>query len=312
MARFRKILHVVTSARGHRAAFRRAVRLAQANRASLTLAECIADMPAEFYLASGALGGVDLDEYLRRDSARRLARLRSQAERELPRVSTVTLTGKPSIEVVRLAMKGHYDLVVVAAEASERGPWLGSDVLRILRKCPVPVWVEGPVSRARLRGVMAAVDPAHPDAARTRLDLRILDLASAVARQERARLHVVHAWDAPGASTLLRPMMGMTVPQYVAYVDQCRQRHQARLDALLRRIQGLPRNTKVHLEKGDAAEVIVRFARRLRPGLIVMGTVARTGLSAFLYGNTAEKILSQVACPVLAVKPRGFVSPVRL
>ena len=45
--------------------------------------------------------------------------------------------------------------------------------------------------------------------------------------------------------------------------------------------------------------------------LIVMGTVGRTGISGFLIGNTAEKILNTVDCSVLTLKPEGFKSPVK-
>ena len=44
--------------------------------------------------------------------------------------------------------------------------------------------------------------------------------------------------------------------------------------------------------------------------LLVLGTVARTGIAGYVIGNTAEAVLSQVTCSVLAVKPEGFVSPV--
>jgi nucleotide-binding universal stress UspA family protein len=43
-----------------------------------------------------------------------------------------------------------------------------------------------------------------------------------------------------------------------------------------------------------------------------MGTVARTGISGFFIGNTAEDVLNQVNCSVMAVKPEGFVTPVKL
>jgi nucleotide-binding universal stress UspA family protein len=46
--------------------------------------------------------------------------------------------------------------------------------------------------------------------------------------------------------------------------------------------------------------------------LIVMGTVGRSGISGLFIGNTAEKVLQKVDCSVLAVKPEGFVSPVKL
>ena len=45
---------------------------------------------------------------------------------------------------------------------------------------------------------------------------------------------------------------------------------------------------------------------------VVVATGARTGIPGFLIGNTAESILDSIDCPVLAVKPRSFVTPVAL
>jgi nucleotide-binding universal stress UspA family protein len=68
----------------------------------------------------------------------------------------------------------------------------------------------------------------------------------------------------------------------------------------------------VYLLKGEAGRLIPELATAKEVKLIVMGTVSRTGIAGLLIGNTAEKILSQVDCGVLAVKPDGFVTPVRL
>ena len=46
--------------------------------------------------------------------------------------------------------------------------------------------------------------------------------------------------------------------------------------------------------------------------VIVMRTVARTGLPGLITGNIAEQVLSQITCSVLAIKPDGFVSPITL
>jgi len=43
-----------------------------------------------------------------------------------------------------------------------------------------------------------------------------------------------------------------------------------------------------------------------------MGTVGRIGIRGLFIGNTAEAILNQVECSVLAVKPPGFQTPVGL
>jgi nucleotide-binding universal stress UspA family protein len=57
---------------------------------------------------------------------------------------------------------------------------------------------------------------------------------------------------------------------------------------------------------------IPEYATEKDVELIVMGTLGRTGIAGLLIGNTAETILAQVECPVLAVKPEGFVTPVTL
>jgi len=70
---------------------------------------------------------------------------------------------------------------------------------------------------------------------------------------------------------------------------------------------------QIHLPRNDsAATVIVELAKKQSIDLLVMGTVCRTGLPGFFIGNTAEKVLSEVNCSVLTVKPEGFVTPVTL
>ena len=64
--------------------------------------------------------------------------------------------------------------------------------------------------------------------------------------------------------------------------------------------------------KGFAEEIIPQFVVSQGIDLVVMGTVARTGIAGLLMGNTAERLLQRLVCSVLAVKPEGFVSPISL
>ena len=66
------------------------------------------------------------------------------------------------------------------------------------------------------------------------------------------------------------------------------------------------------LRHGDPQLVIPEFVVAAGIDVLVMGTVARGGLSGLLIGNTAERVLRKLPCSVLTVKPDGFVSPVRL
>ena len=69
---------------------------------------------------------------------------------------------------------------------------------------------------------------------------------------------------------------------------------------------------QTHLVKGWARKEIPALAKQIEADLVVMGTVARTGVPGFIMGNTAETILNQIDCSVLAIKPPGFVTPVTL
>ena len=91
-----------------------------------------------------------------------------------------------------------------------------------------------------------------------------------------------------------------------------RRKHRGLLSALAARTVPSSMPYKLHMAKGDPRRALPRLVARHRPDVIVMGTVGRTGIAGLIVGNTAEEVLMQVTCSVLAVKPRGFVSPIGL
>jgi nucleotide-binding universal stress UspA family protein len=58
------------------------------------------------------------------------------------------------------------------------------------------------------------------------------------------------------------------------------------------------------IDTGPMAETIVRFAKRQRADLIVMGTHGRGALAKVVLGSVAERVISQAACPVVTVRGR--------
>jgi nucleotide-binding universal stress UspA family protein len=96
------------------------------------------------------------------------------------------------------------------------------------------------------------------------------------------------------------------------YLAEIKQAHKEWLSDLLAEFGLDRRSAKIHLLKGDPGNVIPRVAKKTNAELVVMGTVARTGVPGFLIGNTAEKTLSKLKCSVLAVKPACFETPVRI
>jgi nucleotide-binding universal stress UspA family protein len=145
------------------------------------------------------------------------------------------------------------------------------------------------------------------DPIREELNLSILQLAILLAQIEEAELHVVHVWPFH-LERLLQGPAGLTADAVAKAGESIRQKHEWALGELVGPF--MQQISRVHLLKGDAKEEVPRLAAAEPFDVIVMGTVCRTGIPGLLIGNTAETVLDQVDCSIVALKPRGFVSPV--
>lgn len=311
MERFTNIL--VAASPGHLEAsvLHRAVRLAEANRARLTVLDVVEPLPRRRRFATVGRRTVDVHAELSRHRSEQLHHLVEDA-RAGDRTEVDVAEGEPFIEVIRHVLEHDHDLVIVGSRAVEQAaPEFPSDVMQVLRKCPVPVWVMRPPPAGGLR-ILALIDPDPDDAVRDGLNDLVLSLATSLTHREDGELHVGHAWELAGEATLrTSPHVGLPAELVDGMSETAEGMHRAQLAAMLERHHVAETGAVVHLVHGHAGEVLPKLAERLEVGLIVMGTVARTGISGLIIGNTAETILQSVHCSVLAVKPEGFVTPVK-
>jgi nucleotide-binding universal stress UspA family protein len=54
---------------------------------------------------------------------------------------------------------------------------------------------------------------------------------------------------------------------------------------------------------GDPSDAVVQVAQRREARLVVLGLRSRTPVGKLVFGSTAQRILLDATCPVLAVKP---------
>lgn len=217
------------------------------------------------------------------------------------RITARVITGD-ILEVVRVAIRENSDLLCKT---------LGDPVLdfKLLRNSPCPVWL----SRldAPPRRIAVAVAPVSPlatpaEAEETERFNRLLaDWGLFMAERFDASLHLVQAAEMPFAS-FIRSQDSLSEDYLARSVDEVRQRFIA--FAKETKVEGISR--ELHFEQGDPEEMIPRIVAREDIDLLVIGTVARTGVAGHLIGNIAEHVLNRVACCVLAVKPEGWVSSV--
>lgn len=245
-----------------------------------------------------------------------LEKLKSELDEEASRlrdtdirVRTVVASGQPFIEIIRQVITKKHDLVMMLADgvSSLREQLFGTLSSHLMRKCPCPVWIIKPSRRRSLRTVFAAVDPNPSDPKRHKLNVEILKRAQTIAQNDKAKLHVVHAWNALGGE-LNRGKWWKSRSEIRLYAERIATEHRSRLNQLLD--SATDGSAIVHMIQGRPGEVIPEIVEREKADLLVMGTVCRTGIPGFFIGNTAEMTLSQVDCSVLTIKPEDFESPV--
>jgi len=321
MKRFKNIIYLNEPTVDQTSAVARAVSLAENNQADLTIVDVIPTqvVTAGIRLPPGGPISNELRAAVESDHRKTMESM-VQSFKEHLQIRLEVLVGKTYLEAIRAVLKNGYDLLIKPAEnPTWTNRLFGSDDLHLLRKCPCPVWLMKPPEKSNYSSILAAVDfdLLVPLPSERELNREILELAASLALSDFASLHIVHAWEALAEKTMLS-RGGMSPEGLTNYGERERERHRTEFYRLAEELRGwIGKDTYdylapgFHLPKGPAKKVIAPLAAELRADFVVMGTVARTGISGLIIGNTAEAILDQLTCSVLAIKPPGFKSPVK-
>ena len=314
MHRFKNLLLLHDTSPEHELVLKRTVDLARRNQARLTVIDVIEEDSWDAGEIYNLAPFQEIKQLVIKERQEELETAIEPVKQQGLDVRAKLLFGKPFLEIIRQVLRENHDLVIKAAqgEGGLQGMLFGSTAMHLMRKCPCPVWVVKKGGSERYNRIIAALDPDSSDGQRNKLSAKIMDLATSLAKLEQSELLVVHAWSLYG-ETILRGGGGrMEKGELDRLVGEAESTHKSGLNDLLQKydLQGL--NYQVHFVKGEAGKVIPELAGKKAADLIVMGTLSRSGVAGFLIGNTAEKILHKVDCSVLAVKPEGFVTPVKV
>jgi len=320
MKRFTNILLIADGDNWQETALERAVSLAKDNQADLTVVDII-----ELSLDLQVIAREKMDRFRSEIVSKRLARLDNMVQHVLDRVTVQTkvIQGAAFLEIIRDVLRNDYDLVMKMSGSRKglKNLLLGSTDMHLLRKCPCPVWLMKPGESVQYQRVLAAVDiePESGDRQKTALNKQIMEMASSLALSEFGKLHIIHAWMRNGRTILDGIGSDFDDAEVEGWGEKTRQLHRSWLDEQERQLlETLGKDSmdylapQLHMVEGETCEVITEFVEKKKIDVVVMGTVARTGISGFFMGNTAESILNTIDCSVLAVKPHGFITPVTL
>lgn len=309
MQRFKKILVGVDLGWAHRAvaeelsdpnreAVRQAIWLAKINGASIHFLFCL-DLSAKAQQLIRNSGGHE--QSLIEEAEGRLAELVTEAQADGVEASCSVVIGKSWLKMIHEVMRNEFDLVVVGTrhEHSLGDFLLGSTAIKLVRKCPCPVWITKPLTKESLNSIVVAHDlrPVGEHA---------LELGCAMAELQDAELHVVHATD----FTECVGIYSVAFPLDEVKADYCKNARKA-IEIQIEKLE-LDQPFTVDMQSNSPESAIIDCAKKNNADLIVIGTVGRAGIAGLITGNTAERLMPRIPCSLLAVKPENFKSPVEL
>lgn len=290
-----------------RAAVNKGIWLAQQTSGRIVFMAAV--MP-DFSLFVSSPGEKSEGELIYEVASRVLEGFCSEAERAGLVADLVCTCGVPSLELTRAVIESHFDVVILGSHRRHglRRLVLGSTGRKMLRVCPGPVWVTSPEGEGAVRKILVATDfsETSEEAVKT---------AAELATQFKAELHVLHAVPQV-ASPLYRgiPLPASEGESWQSTVNASSRRKLHESLNSLGLASSIP-TSHVHLAEGSPALAIQSAVKELEIDLLVMGTAARRGLSGILIGNTAERLLPNLTCSILTLKPAEFqtrIEPHRL
>jgi len=316
MKRFNNILLVFNSEVKQQAAVDRAVSLARQNSAKLTVFTVLKELPSNMTQVMSGIPSKELVELATADHLHKVDSLVTDICQQGVDAHSKAVSGIPFLEIIRQVLRDKHDLVIIAAEGKGglKERLFGSTSMHLMRKCPCPVWVVKPTKQRAYKKIMAAIDftSDFPEPERQSLNPLIMQLASSLAQMDSSELHVVQVWSV-FAEGYMEVRGGTSEDTIRDMRMQTRREYENRLEHLLSTVNLKGVKTRRHLPRNDnAPKTIIKLVKKNNIDLLVSGTVCRTGIAGFFIGNTAEKVLSEVNCSVLTVKPDGFVTPVTL
>jgi universal stress protein E len=213
--------------------------------------------------------------------------------------------GTPWHEICRQVVSEEHDLVVIGTRnLGQIGRILfGSTGVKLLRNCPCPVWITRPDPNWDDLNILVPSDLSE-------VSLDALRIAVNGGQLVDTRLHLLHACEGMCApphwfGKSQRKMVNDFLAQERA--EATRRLHE---QLSFTDYRTLPHGVQVHVVDGPPDEAILKAIDDFQIDLVVMGTAGSSGISGFVVGTTAERLVSHMKCSVIAVKPSGFQCPV--
>jgi universal stress protein E len=292
MNRLKNILACTDFSENSRSALAQALRLAHPNAAAVYVLHVVDPQDTHTLPESCRRTGPLTKEGLVQAATRALENwLRTLADTE--RVQPIVDVGPAIDRFLHHQRRTSSDLAVLGAHGRNHPneQEVGILATKVLRKSPCKVLLVAGALEQRFSRIVACIDFSETS-------VEVAQQAFRMAGLEQAGVHFVHVLS--------------TFAQCQAYDLPVEERSQDELACLRAELLEKLRAFAPDATTPCACEVLVssspgdalaEFAREVKADLLILGTKGRTNLSYVLLGSTAERLMRQLPCSALVVKP---------
>lgn len=309
MSHLNKILVVIDPEEDNQKALSRALEMSEKHPCEITVFLTIYDFSYEMTTMLSNDEREVMQSAVLEDRKEWLVELIKRTQSNSNTINTeVVWHNRPYESIIRAVIAGEFDLVI---KSTHKHDSLKSVIFtptdwHLLRKCPCPVLLVKDHAWPQSSKVLAAVSAGSDDRSHEQLNYEIINYASFMSALLESETHLINAYPPT-------PMnIAVEIPEFdtVLYNQNMKKHHK---DALAKLADDFKLDQdKTHVIEGLPEDVIPEVALLLDAELVVIGTVGRTGISAALIGNTAEHVIDNINCDLLALKPPGFECPIKV
>ncbi len=223
------------------------------------------------------------------------------------KVTTKVEAGEPSENICNLVDKNKVDLIIMTAVSNSGlkiGKMLGSVTDHVCQTVPSPVMLVRPQNIQRIGSKQQLINNILITLDGSELSKLALPVGEELAAKLKVRINLFEM------ATMIRVYDdGSGSSAYIDYTkldENEKRRVSAEMNALEKELKEKGLDVTSSITSGfDAAAEIIEACKKIGADLVVMSTHGRSGLSRWVFGNVAEKVLRHGETPLLLVHARA-------
>lgn len=196
------------------------------------------------------------------------------ADKGIDYTAQLTWTDNWHRSINTAAEKNDADLIIMTDYVTEEGQAeLTPSQWALLRASKCPVMIVYPNAGLENKTVLAAVNMQTDNPRYAELNEKINNFSNLLAEKYNSEKHIVNAYDD-----------GMEYPDRAKLIRDT--------------------NTKqenIHVKQGSPRAIISETATEINADIVVIGTLARSGIMAAMRGNKSEKIIRDLKCDIMVL-----------